>query len=239
MAEDPRGRRGKVRRAGQLPYCHALPFEQPDFLLGAECIPSCGAVVPDHPVAGDDERDGVVCHDRTHGAGGFRGAGLASHPGVGSDLAARNPLYFLQHLPLKGRLPREVRRDLDLLASERRGDPLGELVRPFVCAPRKEVAEAFSVAPSEPLGRGSFPDQAHSSLAHPHIDLPQGRIAREEAVGPVGEHALYQFVRISPRYQACGSLPEQPGHTLLTSLVTQPSGFLVVHLTTSFSIRSI
>src|SRR5215204_2756474 len=129
VAEDPRGRRGKVRRAGQLPYCHALPFEQPDFLLGAECIPSCGAVVPDHPVAGDDERDGVVCHDRTHGAGGFRGAGLASHPGVGSDLAARNPLYYLQHLPLKGRLPREVRRDLDLLASERRGDPLGELVR--------------------------------------------------------------------------------------------------------------
>src|SRR5918994_7856391 len=36
VAEDPRGRRGEVRRAGQLLDWDALPFEQPDFLLDAE-----------------------------------------------------------------------------------------------------------------------------------------------------------------------------------------------------------
>src|SRR5215208_7539163 len=220
VAEDARGRRGKVRRAGQLFHRHALLFEQSDLLLAAERILSSGAVVLDHPVAGDEERDGVVCHHRAHGAGGLRGAGLAGHPGVGPDLAARNPLYYLQHLLLKGRRPREVCRYLHLLTGERRGNPLGEPVRPFACAPRKEVAEAFFVAPGELPWGGSPPHQAHASLAHPYVDLAQRRIAREEAIGPAREHALYQFVRISSGYQACGSLPEQPIHTLLPSLFT-------------------
>src|SRR5215218_6993809 len=152
VAEDPRGRRGKVRRAGQLPDRHALPFEQPDFLLGAECIPPCAAVVLDHPVAGDDERDGVARHHRAHGAGGSRGAGLASDPGVGSDLAAGYALYHLQHPPLEGSRTREIRPDLDLFTGERGGYSLGESACAFVCAPREEPVEAFPVAPDELFG---------------------------------------------------------------------------------------
>jgi hypothetical protein len=66
----------------------------------------------------------------------------------------------------------------------------------------------LSVAPGELLGRGSSPDQANATLTHPNVDLAQRRIAREEAIGPASEHALYQFVRISPGYQAWDSLPD-------------------------------
>src|SRR5215217_5712241 len=149
VAEDARGRRGKVRRAGQLFHRHALPFEQPDLLLAAERILSSGAVVLDHPVAGDEERDGVVRHRRAHGAGGSRGAGLASDPGVGSDLAAGYALYHLQHPPLEGSRTREIRPDLDLFTGERGGYSLGESACAFVCAPREEPVEAFPVAPDE------------------------------------------------------------------------------------------
>src|SRR5215210_986467 len=45
MAEDPRGRRGEVRRAGQLLDRHALPFEQPDLLPGAEGVAAGGPIV--------------------------------------------------------------------------------------------------------------------------------------------------------------------------------------------------
>src|ERR687897_955887 len=138
-------------------------------------------------MAGDEEWHRVIRHDRTHGAGRLRRTDLAGHPGVGPDLAARNPLYYLQYLSLEGCHPREVRRDLDLLTGERRDNTLGEPVRPLVRAPRKEAAEALSVAPGQPLRRGS--------------------------------------------------LPEEPGHTLLAPLFTQPSRLFVIHLSTSFSIR--
>src|SRR5215216_2041404 len=205
MAEDPRGRRSEVRRATQLFNRYALPLEQPDLLPGAKGVAAGGSIVPNNPVAGDEERDGIVRHHRAHGAGGFRRAGLARYPGVGPDLTARDPPYHLKHPSLEGRRPREVCRDLDLLTGDGRSDSLSHPACRLVGAPRKEASNALPVAFRELLGRGGSAEKAHTALAHPDVDLTQRRVAREEAVGPARQHALYQLAPVFPgrKVQGC------------------------------------
>ena len=101
MPETPSGERKKLGLRGWTRWHNPLEFEEPAFAFDSSSVTRERAVSSDHPMTGDDDRDGICAIGQAYGSDGFGTTDASGDVRIGASLSSRDCLECAPNIALK------------------------------------------------------------------------------------------------------------------------------------------